>query len=204
MNASYKIGLDILPSEDSFDKDGVVIGLKSTAHWDSELKEHRNLVRELYTNHGHDMDAHIKRQASMLEKLGLRAKDAGSQSINEKNERINNSCFYLSLSCSYLSGIGALEVWDVYDNAGLEHDRALLEKSDADLIMDTALSLKRTIEAAVLSAHPEWAAQGEKITSFGFVSYPKPHVLCYSFQEWLERKCRVRISSIKLTSFFPQ
>lgn len=159
LNAFNKTGLDIIPSEDSFDKDGSTMGLKSTAHWDSELKEHRNLVRELYTNHGHDVDAHIKQQAAVLEQLGLRAKDAGSQSINERNERINNSCFYLSLSCSYLSGIGALEVWDIDNNYEIP-DKAIMHEADATLIMDTALSLKRTIEAAVLSAHPEWAAQG--------------------------------------------
>ena len=139
-----------------------MIGLKSTAHWDSELKEHRNLVRELYTNHGNDVDVHIRNQALVLEKLGLRAKDAGSQSFNERKERINNSCFYLSLSCSYLSGIGALEDWDAHveHRAAFDHDSAMLQETDATLILDTSLSLKRTIEAAVLSAHPEWAAQG--------------------------------------------
>jgi hypothetical protein len=157
LNATNKTGLDIIPSEDSSDRNGLHVGLKSTAHWDSELKEHRNLVRELYTNHGHDMDEHIKRQALVLENLGLVAKDAGSQTINEKAERINNSCFYLSLSCSYLSGIGALEEWDTRQESMLP---SLLLEADATLIMDTALSLKRTIEAAVLSAHPEWAAQG--------------------------------------------
>lgn len=162
LNASNKTGLDMIASEDSFGKEGVIIGLKSTAHWDSELKEHRNLVRELYANHGNDLAEHIIQQKLVLEKLGLRAKDAGSQGLNESNERINNSCFYLSLSCSYLSGIGALEEWDTHSKTHLaiDHERDMMQQADATLILDTALSLKRTIEAAVLSAHPEWAACG--------------------------------------------
>lgn len=151
--ASNKTGIDMIPSEDSHDKDGIIIGLKRTSHWDSQLKEHRNLVRELYTNHGHDVDTHIKRQNMMLDRLGLQAKDAGSQSVNEKNERINNSCFYLSLSVSYLSGIGALEAWDSVNSVYTEvnSDKYMLE-ADTSLIEATALSLKRAIEAAVLSA----------------------------------------------------
>jgi hypothetical protein len=103
----------------------------------------------------------------MLERLGLRVKDAGSQTINERKERISNSCFYLSLACSYLSGIGALEIWDVLseDDGEDDHDKAMLREADGTLIMDTALSLKRTIEAAVLSAHPEWAARGKSFRS---------------------------------------
>ena len=167
LNSSNKPGLDNIQSQDSFDRDGVVIGLKSTAHWDEELKEHRNLVRELYTSSGEDIDAHITRQSAVLERLGLHAKDAGSKGVNS----IKNSCFYLSLSCSYLSGIGALEAWDVEHGDFVEDDRekAMLREADARLIMDTALSLKRTIEAAVLSAHPEWAAQGmvgEEVQAF--------------------------------------
>lgn len=168
LNASNKNGLDVIQSEDSFDNDRTIV-IKSTAHWDSELKEHRNLVQELYTNHGQDVEANITRQTLMLERLGLCVKDAGSQTINERKERISNSCFYLSLACSYLSGIGALEIWDVLSEDGVEddHQKAMLREADGTLIMDTALSLKRTIEAAVLSAHPEWAARGK---SFCFSS----------------------------------
>lgn len=168
LNASNKNGLDVIQSEDSFDNDRTIV-IKSTAHWDSELKEHRNLVQELYTNHGQDVEANITRQTLMLERLGLCVKDAGSQTINERKERISNSCFYLSLACSYLSGIGALEIWDVLSEDGVQddHQKAMLREADGTLIMDTALSLKRTIEAAVLSAHPEWAARGK---SFCFSS----------------------------------
>jgi hypothetical protein len=199
LNATNKTGLEINPSEDSSDKDGLVVGLKSTAHWDSELKEHRNLVRELYTNHGHDMNEHIQRQALVIEKLGLVAKDAGSQTINEKAERINNSCFYLSLSCSYLSGIGALEVWDTqqvgndYEDESLLMAPSLLE-ADATLILDTALSLKRTIEAAVLSAHPEWVAQG----MVGEEVQGEPlHQTC-----WCKYITWIRMCSLKCIQYF--
>mmetsp|Transcript_13885 Transcript_13885/g.24212 ORF Transcript_13885/g.24212 Transcript_13885/m.24212 type:complete len:104 (+) Transcript_13885:87-398(+) len=56
-----------------------------------------------------------------------------------------NQCFYLSLACSYMSG---------------ETQREVLE--------ETALHLKRVIEAAVLRAHPEWAGKsvGEDVQAF--------------------------------------
>lgn len=169
LNASNTNGLDnTLTAADSFEKDAII--LKSTAHWDDELKEHRNLVRELYQNHGEDVDANVERQRFTMERLGLRFQDAGASNVNEKNERIRNSCFYLSLACSYLSGIGALEIWeDQSDEDEEDPDKALLLEADDALIMETALTLKRTIEAAVLSSHPEWAAQGmvgEEVQAF--------------------------------------
>ena len=142
--------------------------LKSTAHWDNELKDHRNLVRELYQNHSEDIDVNIQRQSFTLERLGLRFKEAGSRIRNEKSEFISNACFYISLASSYLSGIGALSVWG--DDSVADHpDNALLKEADDELIRETALLLKRTIEAAVLSSHPEWAARGmvgEEIQAF--------------------------------------
>jgi hypothetical protein len=142
--------------------------LKSTAHWDNELKDHRNLVRELYQNHSEDIDANIQRQIFTLERLGLCFKEAGSRIRNEKNELISNACFYISLASSYLSGIGALSVWGADDIAD-DPDNSLFKKADDELIMATALQLKRTIEAAVLSKHPEWAARGivgEEVQAF--------------------------------------
>jgi hypothetical protein len=142
--------------------------LKSTAHWDNELKDHRNLVRELYQNHSQDIDANLQRQSFTLERLGLRFKEAGSRIHNEKNELISNACFYISLASSYLSGIGALSVWGD-DSIADDPDNALLKEADDELIAETALQLKRTIEAAVLSSHPEWAARGivgEEVQAF--------------------------------------
>jgi hypothetical protein len=46
---------------------------------------------------------------------------------------------------------------------------ALLRKADDALIRGTGLHLKRAIEAAVLSAHPEWAVKGlvgEEVQAF--------------------------------------
>jgi len=159
--------------------------LKSTAHWDSELKEHRDLVRELYQNHGEDVDANVSRQNAALESLGLRPLDAGTKNVNEKNEEIRNSCFYLSLAAGYLGGIGALTAFgmdedeDDDEEEGSENEstdvvmgnpeKDLLRQADDALIMETALMLKRAIEAAVVSAHPEWAARGmvgEEVQAF--------------------------------------
>ena len=123
--------------------------IKSTAHWDSELREHRSLVNELFQNHGTDLVSNVAKQKSALQVLDLCPKDADSSNYNEKRELIRNSCFYLSLAVSYLSGIGALSDCD--------NDAA----TDEALVGETALDLKRTIEAAVVRAHPEWAASGK-------------------------------------------
>jgi len=119
--------------------------LKSTAHWDSELKDHRRLVQELFTSHGANLDSNIDSQVKVMNVLGLHAIDAGSTNFNEQNEKIHNSCFYLSLAASYLSGIGAMD--DVQE--------------DIYLLRQTALQFKRFIEAAVVAAHPEWTASGQ-------------------------------------------
>jgi hypothetical protein len=122
--------------------------LKSTAHWDLELKDHNRLVQELFTSHGANLTSNVAAQADVLLFLGLEARDAGSTNFNERNERIHNSCFYLSLAASYLTGIGAMDSVDDM-------------KEDLYLIRQTALHFKRFIEAAVVAAHPEWAASGQ-------------------------------------------
>lgn len=122
--------------------------LKSTAHWDSELKDHHRLVQELFTSHGANLTSNVAAQADVLRILGLEARDAGSTNFNERNEKIHNSCFYLSLAASYLSGIGVMDsVEDMQE--------------DVYLLRQTALHFKRFIEAAVVAAHPEWAASGQ-------------------------------------------
>jgi len=171
-------------SPDNSFEEGATGALKSTSHWDCELKEHRNLVREMYQNHGQDLDANIAKQNFALERLGLRYRDVGTKNRNEKNELIRNSCFYLSLASSYLAGIGAFafskgEVSSDESDEGDsdfdedynsdEIDRTLLREANGALVMETALTLKRTIEARVLSAHPEWAAKGivgEEVEAF--------------------------------------
>lgn len=127
--------------------------LKSTAHWDAELKSHRALVQDLFADQGGDkLQDSIEKQAAALELLSLIARDAGATNRNEDGRLIHNSCFYLSLAVSYLWGIGALSHTDAYR---MEEDPALLF-----LLQDTALQLKRTIEAAVVKAHPEWLLAG--------------------------------------------
>jgi hypothetical protein len=128
--------------------------IKSTAHWDSELRDHRSLVNELFQSHGADLSSNVAKQNFALKELGLLPKDAGASNYNEKRELIRNSCFYLSLAASFLAGIGALS-----DDAA----------TDEALIGETALDLKRTVEAAVVHAHPEWAAcgkVGEEVQAF--------------------------------------
>lgn len=130
-----------------------------------------NLVRELYQSHGSDIQDNLRRQNFALAQLNLTQKEAGSQNRNEKDELIRNSCFYLSLASSYLSGCGALAVWDKHskDMEINDSDKSLLQEADDELIKETALQLKRVIEAAVLKSHPEWAAKGmvgEEVQAF--------------------------------------
>lgn len=134
--------------------DDDVLAIKSTAQRDEELRDHRGLVDELFASHGGDVRAHSKRQDAALRALGLTCVEAGASNKDEHGRPIANSCFYLSLATSYLSGVGAL---DDDSRSPDPHDPT----PDDELRADTALRLKRLIEAAVLAAHPEWAAQGK-------------------------------------------
>ena len=145
--------------------------LKTTAHWDQTLKAHKDLVAELFAD-GNVQNEAVAKQRRVLNCLRLYHQEAGSSNLNENQERIRNSCFYLSLAVSYLSGIGAL-MNDSFDadekDVGDESYRQFLQKADQGLIGQTALQLKRTIEGAVLQSHPEWAAAGlvgEEVQAF--------------------------------------
>lgn len=127
----------------------------TTATWDKELQDHRRLVDDLFQSDGMDLDACVAKQLTALDVLGLTFRDVGTTNRNERNEIITNSCFYLSLATSYLLGIGALS----YSSGDTTNETNQVE--DELLIGDTALHLKRTIEAAVVTAHPEWAVQGK-------------------------------------------
>jgi len=108
------------------------------------------------------LKVNVAKQDDALKSLGLYIKDVGTSNRNENDELIRNSCFYLSLAASYLWGIGALLVTD--DEKDDESSRI-----NEELIGHTALDLKRIIEAAVVKAHPEWAAQGmvgEEVEAF--------------------------------------
>jgi len=145
--------------------------LKSTAHWDAELQDHRRLVEDLFASHGANLEENAARLQGALDELGLVARDAGSVNRNERDELIANSCFYLSLASSYLRGIGALTCpEDGLNEDDVDDDVAeTLREADGALTGETALQLKRLIEAAVVKAHPEWAARGlvgEEVQAF--------------------------------------
>jgi DnaJ domain len=163
-------------ADDSFmmyDKDEIADAsarLKSTAHWDQELQDHRRLVNDLFQADGMDLQACVQKQQNALELLGLTFRDAGATNRNERDEIITNSCFYLSLAVSSLWGIGVLdhENSDFDRRVGSVSDDvldAVMAESEAEglevIIGDQALSLKRGIEASVVKKHPEWAAQGK-------------------------------------------
>lgn len=112
-----------------------------------ELKDHRALVRAKFEEDGVDLAGCVARQSRALEALGLRTREVGSTNKDEKGKLMYNQCFYLSLACSYLGGTA---------------DAA------KDDIQETALQLKRVIEAAVLATHPDWAGNrvGEDVQAF--------------------------------------
>jgi len=132
----------------------------TTATCDRELQDHRRLVNDLFQADGMDLEACVNKQLRALEVLGLTFRDAGAINRNERNEIIHNSCFYLSLATSYLWGIGALTFQNVDNNhVGRANQNEMNE--DELLVGETALQLKRAIEAAVVKAHPEWVLQGK-------------------------------------------
>ena len=143
----------------------------TTATCDRELQDHRRLVNDLFQADGMDLEACVNKQLRALDMLGLTFKDAGAINRNERNEIIHNSCFYLSLATSYLWGIGALSFQpDGVDNSFLGSRMFSNEKDEDELLVgETALQLKRAIEAAVVKAHPEWVLQGmvgEEVQAF--------------------------------------
>jgi len=129
----------------------------TTATCDRELQDHRRLVNDLFQADGMNLKACMTKQLNALDMLGLTFRDAGAINRNERNEVIHNSCFYLSLATSYLWGIGALSF---HNNEGCRNGSNGKEEDEL-LVGETALLLKRTIEAAVVKAHPEWVLQGK-------------------------------------------
>jgi hypothetical protein len=137
----------------------------TTATCDRELQDHRRLVNDLFQADGMDLEACVTKQLRALDLLGLTFRDAGAINRNEQNEIIHNSCFYLSLATSYLWGIGALSFHDNEESVKCSNEK----EEDELLVGDTALLLKRTIEAAVVKAHPEWVLKGmvgEEVQAF--------------------------------------
>eukprot|EP00535_Pseudo-nitzschia_heimii_P009823 CAMPEP_0197174288 /NCGR_PEP_ID=MMETSP1423-20130617/874_1 /TAXON_ID=476441 /ORGANISM="Pseudo-nitzschia heimii, Strain UNC1101" /LENGTH=469 /DNA_ID=CAMNT_0042623199 /DNA_START=262 /DNA_END=1671 /DNA_ORIENTATION=+ len=139
------------------DADGQATSCLTTATCEKGLQDHRRLVNDLFQADGMDLKICLTKQLRALDILGLTFRDAGAINRNERNEIIHNSCFYLSLATSYLWGIGA---FSFRDNEGWR--KGANEKEEDELLVgETALLLKRTIEAAVVKAHPEWVLQGK-------------------------------------------
>ena len=90
---------------------------------------------------GVDLNSRAQVLQAAIDSLDLEAREVGATNINEQGTLMYNQCFYLSLARAYLSA----------DDNGGEPARELLE--------ETALHLKRVIEAAVLRVHPEWAGR---------------------------------------------
>ncbi len=149
---------------------------------DARLKDHRELVQGLFANdnnrttncsvssRGHvtTLQNSVQSQEYALADMHLVPVEAGALNINEQNETIHNSCFYLSLAASYLSGVGAF-VEDPTRAITAENRIATLENEQKQHTMKLALQLKRAIEAAVLLVHPDWAKSGlvgEEVQAF--------------------------------------
>lgn len=120
--------------------------LSLPAGGDFELRDHRALVRACFERHGVDLSQHEARQLAALSALGLQECEAGSVNRNERGEEMINQCFYLSLARSYSGG----------------------RRPPRKKIEELALVLKRVVEAAVLSAHPDWGGSrvGEEVQAF--------------------------------------
>ena len=119
------------------------------------------------------LERSVRSQAAALAELNLVPVEGGESNVNEQRETIHNSCFYLSLAASYLSGAGAfaedptasyyLATKDALNGDGGETvrmDVAALPRREKKVTRRLALQLKRAVEAAVLLVHPDWARNG--------------------------------------------
>jgi len=184
--------------EEDDEDDDVSVAMCRRNNIDARLKDHRELVQDLfatdnntnsssnkkkrgkrrnnissdssvsYTGEITTLNNAISNQSRALNEMNLVPIEAGASNINEKNETIQNSCFYLSLATSYLSGTGSFGNKDptaVYiDKKNVDRSGttiAKLNKKQKHIVMTLALQLKRAIEAAVLLVHPDWAKTGQ-------------------------------------------
>lgn len=177
--------------EDSISSRATAIGAR--------LKDHRELVNGLFANDNKALDQTssanrsttgngevtslqnaVSNQSQMLSDMNVVPIDAGATNVNENNQIITNSCFYLSLAASYLSGVGAFatDPTAIYSKQSfskeessqtVEMDIVTLPKKEKQLTKKLALQLKRAIEAAVMLVHPDWASSGmvgEEVQAF--------------------------------------
>lgn len=119
------------------------------AKGDFDLRNHRELVRQKFEQDGVDLSACIANMNQVIASLDLKENECGATNKNERGEIIYNQCFYLSLSSSYLGSF------------------------QRDLLSETALNLKRLIEAAVLAINADWEGKrvGEDVQAFSDFLY---------------------------------
>ncbi|KAL7524929.1 hypothetical protein ACHAXR_003414 [Thalassiosira sp. AJA248-18] len=182
---------------------------------ESRWKDHSQLVHQLFDNDNSKKSSKrnissnssvssrgqvttllnsVQSQSEALAEMNLVPIEAGAANINEQNQTIQNSCFYLSLAASYLSGVGAFaeDPTAVYylntrnsnqSVATVEMEIATLPSNEKQLTMNLALQLKRAIEAVVLLVHPDWAKSGvgRPAWTVGLFSFLEERNLPFSF-----------------------
>mmetsp|Transcript_18798 Transcript_18798/g.48204 ORF Transcript_18798/g.48204 Transcript_18798/m.48204 type:complete len:433 (+) Transcript_18798:101-1399(+) len=104
------------------------------------LLDHELLLESLYASSGIDLRAQQDKATALLAEVGLKAEDLGVKNWDEEGRELVNQCFYLSLARSYLGPYVAAEETN-----------------------KVALMFKRTVEACVLTAHPEWATDEQRL-----------------------------------------
>lgn len=104
------------------------------------LLDHETLLEHLYAASGLDLHAQQERVTQLLAEFNLRSLDLGVKNLDEDGRELVNQCFYLSIARSYLG-----------HTPGLEE------------VQKVALVMKRTVEACVLQAHPDWAKDDRRL-----------------------------------------
>eukprot|EP00964_Phaeocystis_antarctica_P041644 scaffold23821_cov60-Phaeocystis_antarctica.AAC.1 len=67
-----------------------LLEVKPTASRDYELREHRNLVEQIFEQHGSDAAAFAARQSEAMHALGLAVLDVGASNRNETGAMMSN------------------------------------------------------------------------------------------------------------------
>lgn len=104
------------------------------------LLDHEQLLESLYIAQGIDLRGQQDKATALLAEVGLRALDLGVRNWDEEGRELLNQCFYLSLARSYLG-----------------------PTPESEEVQRAALLMKRTVEACVLSAHPDWASDSQRL-----------------------------------------
>jgi len=104
------------------------------------LLDHELLLESLYMSQGIDLQVQQSRATALLAEIGLRTIDLGVKNLDEEGRELVNQCFYLSIARSYLGHAPCTEE-----------------------VRKVALHFKRSIEACVLAAHPDWATDSHRL-----------------------------------------